>query len=554
MGTPWKMPLALVGGRTGDGRIIGKASLSHHHLPMPLRAVSEDAGAHTGAFTIGKITHLTYGVDGQPMGGGVFFDDESAPEEIRTRAAQALYLAQQGVSGPSVDLDSSTVEARPRQTLANAAAGASAQACGCGGGHESKPDAVVTKGRIRAATLVPIQAFAELAGQGTFGDEAALQLGATDTEDLADDDLSVEEFASLADAADQFRDMDQAVGGGVDRDKLKSRDFVDPVGRRFPIVTAQDVHDAISSYGRAKPLIPLATFRRRLTAIATRLGFQAALPDSWDEGSMTASAATAVDVPLNPPAAWFDNPQFSQYTPLTITDDGRVFGHLAEWDRCHTGVANACIRPPHSNTNYAFFETGEVVTAEGTRLRAGRLSLGGGHADGEMGFRAAVEHYDSTSTISARVVAGEDSHGIWVAGAMMPGLSPNQWAAARLSPPSGDWRRVGGNLELVAALHVNTAGFPGPRAVLTASGEPLSLVAAGMRPVEVGNAGLPADLAAVVSAAVRELRQQEAGEAVAGALRAERARAAQRVAGAPGRRARYARAMAAGRVALADDE
>src|SRR5205085_943051 len=50
----------------------------------------------------------------------------------------------------------------------------------------------------------------------------------------------------------------------------------------------------------------------------------------------------------------------------------------------------------------------------------------------------------------------------------------------RASAPSGDWRRIGGNLELVGLLAVNVPGFPVPRPqVLTAAGgQQLALVAA----------------------------------------------------------------------------
>src|SRR2546422_2197053 len=34
--------------------------------------------------------------------------------------------------------------------------------------------------------------------------------------------------------------------------------------------------------------------------------------------------------------------------PLTVTEDGRVFGHLAPWGVCHTGKPNQCITAPHS--------------------------------------------------------------------------------------------------------------------------------------------------------------------------------------------------------------
>lgn len=96
-------------------------------------------------------------------------------------------------------------------------------------------------------------------------------------------------------AAEQVakRDMDPDVGGGADRDKIPASDFVDPEGRRFPVVTPQDVHDAASSYGRAKPLVPFARFKSRLTSIARRKGeaFAAKLPDKWE----TATAKDALE-------------------------------------------------------------------------------------------------------------------------------------------------------------------------------------------------------------------------------------------------------------------
>lgn len=95
------------------------------------------------------------------------------------------------------------------------------------------------------------------------------------------------------------RDMDPNVGGGVDRDKLKPGDFVDPENRRFPVVTPGDVSDAVSSYGRmGAPKIPFDDFKARVTALARRKGprFVAALPDSWDvkksEGGSAVTTAT----------------------------------------------------------------------------------------------------------------------------------------------------------------------------------------------------------------------------------------------------------------------
>jgi hypothetical protein len=45
---------------------------------------------------------------------------------------------------------------------------------------------------------------------------------------------------------------------------------------------------------------------------------------------------------------WFADPQFSELTPLTVTDDGRVFGHFAQWDTCHIGIPDVCTTAPSS--------------------------------------------------------------------------------------------------------------------------------------------------------------------------------------------------------------
>ncbi len=98
------------------------------------------------------------------------------------------------------------------------------------------------------------------------------------------------------------RNMDPNVGGGVDRSKIPASDHVDPQGRRFPIVEPGDVSDAVSSYGRADPKIPMKRFKKRLTSIANRKGsdFAAQLPASWSGKSITMTAPNATGlVPYN---------------------------------------------------------------------------------------------------------------------------------------------------------------------------------------------------------------------------------------------------------------
>jgi hypothetical protein len=177
-------------------------------------------------------------------------------------------------------------------------------------------------------------------------------------------------------------------------------------------------------------------------------------------------------------AAWFADPLLDGPTALTVTDEGRVFGHLALWGTCHTGFDGVCIEPPHSETDYAYFRTGVVHADTGEQVPVGQISMGGGHAKTGMRWRPALAHYDSTSSAVADVACGEDEWGIWVAGQTRDNLTDQQMRELRASPLSGDWRAVNSdNLELIAALAVNVQGFPVPR-VGVAAGLQVSLVAA----------------------------------------------------------------------------
>lgn len=184
-----------------------------------------------------------------------------------------------------------------------------------------------------------------------------------------------------------------------------------------------------------------------------------------------------------PPSSWFTDPGLDQPTALTVTEDGRVYGHIAAWGICHTGLPG-CTTAPRSSSGYRYFLTGAVLTADGQQVPVGHLTVGTGHAGLEAGAGAAAEHYDHTGAAVADVAVGEDEHGIWCAGAVRPGATDEQVRALRASPPSGDWRPIGGQLELVAALCVNVPGFPVPRvqARVASGGVPLALVAAGALP------------------------------------------------------------------------
>lgn len=202
---------------------------------------------------------------------------------------------------------------------------------------------------------------------------------------------------------------------------------------------------------------------------------------SADADPISRDSLTAAAIPTAPPEAWFKDPQLTGPTALVVEDDGRVYGHIAAWGTCHIGQVGKCVEPPASPSNYAYFRTGALKTAEGTSVAVGHLTMGTGHAGPRDSANAAAAHYDNTGTVFADVAAGEDAYGIWVAGSLRPGITAEQVRVARSAPISGDWRTIRGSLELVGALAVNVPGFPVPRPQgLLASGEVRSLQASGV--------------------------------------------------------------------------
>jgi hypothetical protein len=237
--------------------------------------------------------------------------------------------------------------------------------------------------------------------------------------------------------------------------------------------------------------------------------------DAVEASALVACGVVAGAIPVVPPSSWFEDPKLNKATPLTVDDEGRVFGHIAAWHVDHIGMSFGT-KPPRSRSKYAYFHTGVVRTDSGKDVPVGQLTLAGGHASLEASAAEAVRHYDDTASAIADVHAGEDAHGIWVAGALRPGTSPEQVRALRASAPSGDWRPVKGQLELVAVCQVNVPGFPIARARV-ASGAVMALVAAGAGVL----ARMKSDPVAELSARVQKLEQLENTEL---SIKAEAAR------------------------------
>jgi hypothetical protein len=178
--------------------------------------------------------------------------------------------------------------------------------------------------------------------------------------------------------------------------------------------------------------------------------------------AITASAAGIA--PLRPPRDWFFTPEPDGKFPLTVTDEGQIYGHLATWDQCHHGFANECVLAKRSRTDYSLFHVGTMKTEEGECIDVGRIIVGeSGHASISYGAADTNKFYDKTGMVGAFVRAVDGKYGIWLSGAVRSDCPAERVRDMLANPPSGDWRRHNGWLELIAALSVPVPGFPVPR-------------------------------------------------------------------------------------------
>lgn len=379
---PWRGPLTVEGIETGDGREFDTESLTWADLPLPLRWNKEDSHGgepHTVAVNVGRIDKIWREDSGLIMGEGLLDLSDDDGKKVHAKI-EGKFLR-----GVSVDVDS--VKGADMELVWPD------QPDGDGGDPDpfmqlfAEPEKVVFhKGRIRAATLVDIPAFAEA-------------------------------YIALLDEAGAV------LAGG------------EPIGA----------------------LRAARAPRHR---------------------------SFAVETPVRPSADWFRNPDLSVPTGITVTADGRVYGHAALWGTCHIGQAGVCVTPPREN-DHPYFMTGNVWTDNDASVSVGQITVGTNHAPLSYGHRAASDHYDNTGAAVADVAVGNDAHGIWVAGSIRPGTSAVRIHELRAAGQvSGDWRRIGGQLRLVGLLAVNVPGFPVPKLrTHLENGQQLALVASGIPPL-----------------------------------------------------------------------
>lgn len=504
MGDPqWRGVLVVEGSPTGDGREFATDSLSWAEMPLPLRWQMTDS--HGGMPTnetvrVGNITRVWR--DGSNIMGEGFFDlggpeDDAAHEAYRRMGANTL-------SGISIDADDIT-DADIEYIFPNSDETTEDSEEDIFLMLFAAPEKIIFhSARIRAATLCDIPAFVEAqihlidpsealaAGVGTmvaFAPVASHTTATSDgTWDAAANEKRLPSPMPLATAKNAYAWIDN---GAVQNGELPKS------GGKFihhevnadgtpgaANLTACSSGIGILHGGRGGTNIPDADRRGVYDHLAKHLrdGDQEPPPFVSSPSSLVAHAWHDE---WRPPRDWFTDPHLGQVMPIVVTDQGRVYGHAAQWGECHLGFMNECVMPPHEDY-HAYFLTGEIVCDDGARVAVGQITAGIEHAPLPMRSSSAKQHYENTDTVVADVVCGNDQHGIWVAGAIRPWAHASRVAALRGSGQvSPDWRRTGGALRMIALLTVNTSGYTVPRArSLVSGGQIQTLVSSGMVSVQ----------------------------------------------------------------------
>lgn len=203
------------------------------------------------------------------------------------------------------------------------------------------------------------------------------------------------------------------------------------------------------------------------------------LDEAVPEGESVAAAA--VDMPITaasyvmtipdlPPLGWFDEPRDEpEIGAITITDEGRIFGYLAPKHVAHRGIRDKRVTVPMGNVDYGIWMNRVTIADDGSggimRVATGPITMDCGHAAASPRVVGAArrEHYDNSCSVVATVRVGENSRGVWISGAVLPDVSPDQIRRMMACQLSGDWgphREKPGKRELAGALLVPVPGFP----------------------------------------------------------------------------------------------
>lgn len=361
------------------------------------------------------------------------------------------------------------------------------------GDMEPEPEALIMHaGRIRSATILPEPAFTESfirLGASPYGPPVIvpappLVAAAVASHSTAISEASAWDGPAAEKALPSFMTVDAARNfyawiddGAIDDGKIPK------TGGRFG---HHDVSDGspgsanvrgcqsgigVLNGGRGGTTIPSGDVQGVYNHLARHLrdaGLEPpALTASYSPGpTVVVSTGYTITIPEIWPESWFDEPaELPPFGAIHVTQEGRVFGLLGPDRVSHRAfrASGQRVTVPRG-IDYSEFQNKPalVAGADGQvyRINAGSVTFDCGHASPVDARRAdpawAMQHYDNSCSVAARVRVGEGKHGTWVAGGLLHGITADAIERMMACALSGDWQ--GGRL--VGALLVPVEGFP----------------------------------------------------------------------------------------------
>lgn len=268
-----------------------------------------------------------------------------------------------------------------------------------------------------------------------------------------------------------FRDYRVAEVTGVSVPALADA-LVEPTPELVAALTEMGVIDASPALGEAAPVAQAREVEEDDFAAIGEVMPEPTIRTSDDQvhdATVIVAAGHTITIPDVPPAQWFAEPvDVDASGALTVTDEGRIYGYLAPAGIAHRSFRNRRVEVPRGNVDYSRWMGGEAIVAGGARVIAGPITMNCGHMPPTASSdpTARMEHYDNTCSVVAQAAIGENSKGVWIAGALLPGVTAEQVSRMLACRLSGDWAphpEKAGWREFVAALLVPVPGFPMPR-------------------------------------------------------------------------------------------
>lgn len=368
------------------------------------------------------------------------------------------------------------------------------------GGH----DGAVTVGAVQETSIATVK---EALAAGWITPEEVKEAGLSNGDEaiwasgVLFDDVSREDLPTLAEDVATAMHLigERVLGPSVDLDSFEG---IPVKAGTDEEVTWADIEEAELAGEEVKLELLITQGRVRAGTLVSIPAFMetsrplALIEAEPAEDAAVASASTAALIASlvassAPSATLFEVPKLDGPTPITYDwETGRVFGHMALDGTCHAGFSDVCITPPDDPSGaFSWFNRFPVDTAEGGVVWAGRLTLGGRHADLSLTASGAMAVHDGKTTV-AWVRAAKDDFGIVLAGVLdLAAVDARGKAVLARRKVSGDWRETPEGLSLVEVLALP----PGPRSVSEPGFPVATHVSAGRQTALVASLGPSAD-------------------------------------------------------------